>query len=95
MASIVILYYVKEFCRKQCNKGHNCRGVQGEQTCLPCLFCSPTHNKNRAGDMCTICYTEPLIASPCIKVRTVYIMNMNMKEYRESTNKLICLTIDI
>lgn len=50
--------------------GHMCGGIKDEDVCLPCLHgCDSTAGlKQDADDMCMICFTDALSASPAIQL---------------------------
>ena len=55
------------FCRKVKSCNHQCTGVKGEKTCLPCL--EPECITGRLPpktELCSICYTSELSEEPCV-----------------------------
>lgn len=71
--------YSKTACTKLLNCGHICGGIQGETTCLPCLYgCSAdTTLKQDAEDMCMICFTEALSCAPAIQLKCGHVFHLH------------------
>ncbi|KAJ0183668.1 hypothetical protein K1T71_000091 [Dendrolimus kikuchii] len=77
----------QEHGRDACNRvlgcSHLCGGVRGERTCLPCLFgcASGTESavplRQDADDMCMICFTDPLQASPAIQLKCGHVFHLH------------------
>lgn len=65
--------FASQACAVKLSCGHRCGGVVDEIKCLPCLqpqCCSTaTAEMNQDGeDMCMVCFSESLLAAPCIQL---------------------------
>ena len=69
-------------CKKQLPCGHQCKGVDKERNCLPCLNskCAKTNGLFEGIDedeLCTICYTSELGAEACTKLSCGHVFHTN------------------
>ena len=89
------------FCRKVKECKHQCLGVKGESTCLPCLepACIPANSRDTPKtEMCCICYTCELSEEPSVKLGCGHIFHANcvrnLLQHRWSTLRITFAFMD-
>ena len=70
--------HAQNACLKMLPCGHRCHGIRDEDPCLPCLYgCAPTKVSQDADDMCMICFTEALSATPTIQISCGHMFHLH------------------
>ncbi|XP_048243746.1 E3 ubiquitin-protein ligase MYCBP2-like isoform X7 [Haliotis rufescens] len=73
--------HARNACTQVLSCGHPCCGIKNEEPCLPCLRGCQSANqpplKQDSDDMCMICFTEALSASPAILLKCGHVFHMH------------------